>query len=469
MRVTTYRNPYLKMTASVLQGHGFEKMSHVFPRNSNKLPPVGSKGAGVYLQDVSGKKYIDGSGGAAVSCLGHGDVDIINAVKSQLDSMAFAHTGFLSSQPAEALADLLVKHAPGGLEHVYFVSGGSEAVEAALKLARQYFIEIGQPERSKIIARRQSYHGNTLGALAVGGNEWRRAQFAPLLIDVSHIGPCYAYRDQREGETEYEFGQRVANELEEEILRLGREQVMAFVAEPVVGATMGAVPSVDGYFKRISEICDTYGVLLILDEVMCGMGRTGTLFAAEQEGISPDICTIAKGLGAGYQPIGATLCSSQIFEALKAGSGFFQHGHTYIGHPTACAAGLAVVEKLTEGGIVQHVASKGQKLRDLLRKEFGQSPIVGDIRGRGMFVGMEFVSDRDTKAVIDPNHKFNAKLKAEAFDAGLICYPMGGTIDGKNGDHVLLAPPFICETHHLEEIVSKLSTAVEKVAADIGI
>lgn len=443
-------------------------MSHVFPRNSNKLPPIGVKGDGVYLYDADGKAYFDGSGGAAVSCLGHGDQDIINAIKQQLDSMAFAHTGFLGSQPAEDLADLLVAHAPEGLEHVYFVSGGSEAVEAALKLARQYYVEIGQPQRSKIIARRQSYHGNTLGALAVGGNEWRRAQFAPLLIDVSHIGPCYEYRDRSADETSFEFGQRVANELEEEILRLGADQVMAFVAEPVVGATMGAVPSVDGYFKRIREICDTYGVLLILDEVMCGMGRTGTLFAAEQEGISPDICTIAKGLGAGYQPIGATLCSSQIFDAIKDGSGFFQHGHTYIGHPTACAAGLAVVQKLTQGSIVDHVTEKGQQLRDLLHQEFGQHPNVGDIRGRGLFVGMEFIADRDSKAVIDPSHKFNARLKAAAFDAGLICYPMGGTIDGKHGDHVLLAPPFISETHHLEEVVSKLSTAVRKVTADLG-
>lgn len=444
-------------------------MSHVFPRNLNKLPPVGTMGDGVYLYDSDGKAYFDGSGGAAVSCLGHADQDVIGAIKAQLDSMAFAHTGFLSSEPAEALADLLAAHAPEGLEHVYFVSGGSEAVEAALKLARQYFVEIGQPERSKIIARRQSYHGNTLGALAVGGNEWRRQQFAPLLIDVSHIAPCYAYRDKREGESEFAFGQRVANELEAEILRLGADQVMAFVAEPVVGATMGAVPSVDGYFKRIREICDTYGVLLILDEVMCGMGRTGSLFAAEQEGISPDICTIAKGLGAGYQPIGATLCSATIYEAIKTGSGFFQHGHTYIGHPTACAAGLAVVEKLTTGGLVDQMAGKGQQLRDMLHQEFGQSPIVGDIRGRGLFLGLEFVSNRETKAVIDPSHKFNARLKAAAFEAGLICYPMGGTIDGKHGDHVLLAPPFISETHHLEEIVEKLSKAVTQVSTELGL
>jgi len=444
-------------------------MSHVFPRNSNNLPPVGVTGDGVYLTDANGKSYLDGSGGAAVSCLGHGDKDVIDAIKTQLDSMAFAHTGFLSSQPAEALADLLIGHAPAGIDRVYFVSGGSEAVEAALKLARQYYVEIGQPERSKIIARKQSYHGNTLGALAVGGNEWRRAQFAPLLIDVSHIGPCYAYRGQRNDETTFDYGQRTANELETEILRLGPDQVMAFVAEPVVGATMAAVPAVDGYFKRIRQICDQYGVLLILDEVMCGMGRTGTLFASEHDDISPDICTIAKGLGAGYQPIGATLCTEKIYNAIADGSGFFQHGHTYVGHPVACAAALAVVTKLTRTGLVDQVGPMGQELTDMLHHAFGQNPIVGDIRGRGLFVGLEFVKDRETKAVIDPAHKFHAKLKAAAFDEGLICYPMGGTIDGKHGDHVLLAPPFISETHHLEELVEKLRAAVARVTAELDI
>lgn len=469
MRVITYRIGRGKNGIIWRNETGFPAMSHVFPRNSNNLPPVGVSCDGVYLTDAGGKLYLDGSGGAAVSCLGHGDKDIINAIKTQLDSMAFAHTGFLTSQPAEALADLLVAHAPAGIDRVYFVSGGSEAVEAALKLARQYYVEIGQPERSKIIARKQSYHGNSLGALAVGGNEWRRAQFAPLLIDVSHIGPCYAYRGQRNGETTFDYGQRTANELETEILRLGPDQVMAFVAEPIVGATMAAVPAVDGYFKRIRQICDQYGVLLILDEVMCGMGRTGTLFASEHDDISPDICTIAKGLGAGYQPIGATLCTRKIYDAIADGSGFFQHGHTYVGHPVACAAALAVVTKLTQTGLVNQVGPKGQALTDMLHHAFGQNPIVGDIRGRGLFVGLEFVKDRETKAVIDPAHKFHAKLKAAAFDEGLICYPMGGTIDGKHGDHVLLAPPFISETRHMEELVEKLRVAVARVTADVGI
>lgn len=443
-------------------------MSRVFPRNSISLPPTGIHGSGVYLSDSNGKQYLDGSGGAAVSCLGHGDQDVINAIKSQLDSMAYAHNSFLTSEPAEHLAGLLIDHAPAGLDRVYFVSSGSEAIEASLKLARQYYLEIGQPKRHKIIARRQSYHGNTLGALAVGGNEWRRVQFTPLLIDVSHIAPCYSYRGQAVDETERDYGLRMANELEDEILRLGPEHVMCFVAEPVVGATLGAVPPVKGYFTRVREICDQYGILLILDEVMCGMGRTGSLFAHEQEGISPDICTIAKGLGAGYQPIGAMMCSATIYGAISQGSGFFQHGHTYLSHPTACAAGVAVVEKLTED-LVNTVHDKGAYLKKRLSERFGQHTYVGDIRGRGLFVGIEFVQDRETKTCLDPSSKFHAHLKNNAFAEGLICYPMGGTLDGKNGDHVLLAPPFICETEHLDELVDKLGAALDKTLQHVGL
>jgi adenosylmethionine-8-amino-7-oxononanoate aminotransferase len=289
-----------------------------------------------------------------------------------------------------------------------------------------------------------------------------------LLIDVSHIAPCYSYREQRERESEADFGLRLANELETEIVRLGSDQVMAFVAEPVAGATLGAVPAADGYFKRIREICDQYGVLLILDEVMCGMGRTGTLFASEHDNISPDICTIAKGLGAGYQPIGATLCSKTIYDAIENGSGFFQHGHTYVAHPTACAAALAVVKKLTTG-LVAGVTDKGVMLQDLLRASLGQHPLVGDIRGRGLFVGVEFVQDRNSKACLDPSMKFHAQLKKAAFSKGLICYPMGGTLDGIQGDHVLLAPPFISTPDHLEEVVDKLTAAIDVVIADLGL
>jgi hypothetical protein len=437
-------------------------MSHVFPRHTKANLPIVSHGEGVYLYDKNGKQYFDGSGGAAVSCLGHGDRDIIDAIKAQLDTAAYAHTSFLTSQPAEDLADKLIGLAPPNIDRVYFVSGGSEAVESALKLARQYFWEKGETKRKYFIARRQSYHGNTLAALATGGNEWRRAPFSPLMIETSHIAPCFDYRERKDDETLSEYALRSANELETEILRLGAENVIAFVAEPVIGATLGAVPPVEGYFKRIREICDQYGILLILDEVMCGMGRTGTMFASEQEGISPDIVTIAKGLGAGYQPIGAMLCTAEIYSTIENGSGFFQHGHTYIGHPTACAASLAVVNKLVDHQLVERCAQMGEKFNTALRSAFSQHPHVGNIRGRGLFRGLEIVEDRESKRAFSPERAVHKKIKNAAMDAGLFCYPMGGTIDGVHGDHILLAPPFILEDSHIDEITEKLSIAIER-------
>ncbi|MEZ5869271.1 MAG: aspartate aminotransferase family protein [Defluviimonas denitrificans] len=436
-------------------------MSHIFPRHTKSAPPVAVGGEGCYLIDSTGKRYLDGSGGAAVSCLGHGDTAVTEAIKAQLDKLAFAHTGFLTSEPAEALADLLIAHAPGRLDRVYLVSGGSEATEAAIKLARQYWVEKGEPQRARLIARKQSYHGNTIGALSAGGNEWRRAQFGPLLLDVSHIDPCYEYRYRAEGESPEAYGRRAADALEAEILRLGPETVMAFMAEPVVGATAGALPPAPGYFRRIREICDTYGVLLILDEVMCGMGRTGTLFACEQDDVAPDILCIAKGLGAGYQPIGAMLCTSDIYDAIAGGSGFFQHGHTYIGHPVAAAAGHAVVSAILDRGLVDRVKVQGDKLMARLQDRFGQHPHIGDLRGRGLFRGIELVDDRDSKAPFDPSRGIAGKIKKAAFEAGLICYPMAGTIDGRSGDHVLLAPPFIIEDAQLDELVDKLSGAID--------
>jgi len=436
-------------------------MSNVFPRNCKIQAPLAVQGDGVYIIDRTGKRYLDASGGAAVSCLGHSDAEVIEAIKSQVERLEFAHTGFFSSVPAEALAELLIKEAPGDLDRVYFVSGGSEAVEAAIKLARQYFIEIGQPQRHRVIARRQSYHGNTLGALAAGGNLWRREPFAPLMIETTHISPCYAYRGQQQDETGFDYGQRVANELEAEIQRLGEEQVMAFIAEPVVGATLGAVPAVEGYFKRIREICNQYGVLLILDEVMCGMGRTGSLYACDQEGVAPDIMTIAKGLGAGYQPVGAMLCSARIYQAIEQGSGFFQHGHTYIGHPVACAAAHAVVKKIMDRRMLDRVLTQGVRLHKALLDKFGDHPHIGDIRGRGLFFGLELVRDRGTKAAFPPQLGVHRKFKQTALESGLVCYPAGGTIDGQQGDHILLAPPFIIDTGHIDEIVSKLDKALK--------
>ena len=436
-------------------------MSHVFPRHCHKEFPTAVKGDGCYIIDQDGKRYFDGSGGAAVSCLGHSNERVANAIKEQVDKIAFGHTAFFTSDPAEKLADLLIEQTQGVLGRVYFVSGGSESVEAALKLARQYHLEMGEPSRKHIISRKQSYHGNTLGALSAGGNNWRRSQFEPLLVEMSHIAPCYEYVGRKDDESPFDYGQRVANELEDEILRLGADTVAAFIAEPVVGATLGAVPPVDGYFKRIREICDKYGVLLILDEVMCGMGRTGHLFAYEAEGIHPDILCIAKGLGGGYQPVGAMICTSKIYDAIANGTGFFQHGHTYLGHSVATAAAHAVLQEILERDLVTKVRDNAIYLESALQREFGQHPYIGDIRGRGYFWGLEFVTDKTTKAPFDPADGFANKLKEATFDEGLVCYPMLGTRYDKHGDHVLLAPPFIATEKELDEMIMKLSKAIK--------
>jgi adenosylmethionine-8-amino-7-oxononanoate aminotransferase len=443
-------------------------LSHVFYRHLRQSYPVAVKGDGVHVVDSEGRRYLDASGGAAVSCLGHSHPAVIRAIKDQVDRLAYAHTGFFTSEPAEALADKLIAKAPAGMDKVYFVSGGSEAVEAALKLGRQYYLEIGQPQRRRFVARRQSYHGNTLGALAVGGNAWRRRQFEPILIDADHLTPCYAYREKRSDETEEAFGLRLAAELEAHLEKIGPETVIAFIAEPVVGATMGAVPAVPGYFQAIKAILDRHGILLILDEVMCGMGRTGSLFAAEQEGVAPDMICVAKGLGAGYQPLGATLVHERIVNAVRDGSGFFQHGHTYMGHPTAAAAGLAVQGAIEDDGLLERVRVMGARLEESLTERFGNHRHVGDIRGRGLFRGLELVEDRATKAPFDPGLALNARIKRAAMADGLMCYPMGGTIDGRQGDHILLAPPFIIDDSHVAQITEKLGRAVDQAIASLA-
>ncbi|MEO5676518.1 MAG: aspartate aminotransferase family protein [Usitatibacter sp.] len=440
-------------------------MTKIIHRNLRGSLPVAVSGKGVTLTDRDGKVYIDASGGAAVSCLGHGHPDVIAAMHAQIDRLAYAHTSFFTTEVAEELADTLIADAPPGIGHVYLVSGGSEAVEASLKMARQYFVETGEPERSVFIGRRQSYHGNTLGALAVGGNEWRRRQFAPLLIDVAHVSPCYAYRDRRDHETPEQYSERLAGELEAKIQEIGPKRVIAFVAEPVVGATLGAVPPTPGYFRCIREVCDRHGVLLIADEVMCGMGRTGTLHAITQEGVSPDLMTIAKGLGGGYQPVGAVLASGKIVDALKRGSGMFQHGHTYIGHPVGAAAALAVQRVIRRDGLLGKVKADGAYLEQSLRKAFGSHPHVGDIRGRGFFWGVELVEDRATKRTFEPSLRLHARIKAEAMQRGLMVYPMGGTIDGERGDHVLLAPPFIATRAELNQVVERLAAAIDSGTA----
>jgi adenosylmethionine-8-amino-7-oxononanoate aminotransferase len=440
-------------------------MTHLMHRNLGAAPPLAAGGRGIRLVDNTGREYIDASGGAAVSCLGHGHPEVLAAMHRQIDALAYAHTGFFSSAVAEELGDHLIAHAPPGMSHAYLVSGGSEAIEAALKMARQYFVEIGQPQRRHFIARRQSYHGNTLGALAVGGNEWRRRQFAPLLIDVAHVSPCYEYRDRRPDESADTYGARLAVELEQTIARLGPETIIAFCVETVGGATAGAIPPVPGYFRRVRELCDRYDILLIADEVMCGMGRTGTLHAVEQENIAPDLMTIAKGLGGGYQPIGAVLAQRRVVDAIAQGSGFFQHGHTYIGHPVACAAALAVQRIVQRGGLLAAVRKQGAQLRDRLDAALGTHSHVGDIRGRGLLLGIELVEDRPTKRPFDPVLRLHARIKAEAMSLGLMTYPMGGTIDGRLGDHVLLAPPFIVSDDDIGMIVDRLTAAIDAAIA----
>ncbi|MBW7833954.1 MAG: aspartate aminotransferase family protein [Simplicispira suum] len=434
--------------------------THVFHRHLHVTPPRAVSGQGVYLWDAEGRRYMDACGGAAVSCLGHGHPEVLAAMHRQIDQLAYAHTSFFTTEVAEALADQLVRTAPPGISHAYFVSGGSEAMEAAMKLARQYFVEIGESERRHFIARRQSYHGNTLGALAVGGNAWRRAPFAPLLVEATHVSPCYPYREQHVEESPEQYGLRLAHELDETIERLGPKSVIAFVAETVGGATAGVLVPVPGYFRAVREVCDRHGVLLILDEVMCGMGRTGSLHACTQEGVVPDIQAIAKGLGGGYQAIGAVLAQGRIVEAIGQGSGFFQHGHTYLGHPVACAAALAVQQVIERDGLVERVASAGVQFGERLHQVLGAHPHVGDIRGRGFFWGVELVRDRDSKAPFDPGLRLHAQVKKQAMSRGLMVYPMGGTVNGCDGDHILLAPPFVASDEELAQVVDLLAESI---------
>jgi adenosylmethionine-8-amino-7-oxononanoate aminotransferase len=440
-------------------------MSHLIHRNLRRAPPRAVHAAGITITDSAGRHYLDASGGAAVSSLGHAHPEVLAAMHAQIDRNAYAHTAFFTCDAAEELAARLAADAPGDLDHVYLVSGGSEAMETALKLARQYFVEAEQPQRSVFIARRQSYHGNTLGALAVGDNEWRRRPFAPLLIDVPRVSPCYEYRERAEGQSVEDYTGFLLRELEDAILAAGPQNVIGFVAETVVGATAGAVPPTPGYFRGVRKLCDQYGLLLILDEVMCGMGRTGTLYAFEQEGVLPDLVVLGKGLGAGYQPIGAVLARAHIVQRLRDGSGAFQHGHTYMGHPVAAAAALAVQKVIQRDSLLGAVTVRGAAMRRMLRKAFDQHPHVGDIRGRGLLIGLELVADRASKAPFDPAQRLHAVIKDEAMARGLMVYPMGGTIDGRRGDHILLAPPFIATESELAEITSRL---VETVTSSLA-
>ncbi len=439
--------------------------SRVFYRSLTADFPMATGAKGVYLTDSTGKQYLDASGGAAVSCLGHGNRRVIEAVKAQLDQMAFAHTSFFTSSPAEELAAILSDKAPGGAWRTYFVSGGSEANEAALKMARQIHFERGETERSHMISRHLSYHGSTVETMALGTVRSNPTLYLPLLpTNIEKIMPCFPFRWKNEGESDEAFLARSTGELETVIEKLGDKRAIAFIAETVSGATLGAVPPVPGYFKEIRKICDRHGVLMILDEVMAGMGRCGTLFACEQDSVVPDMITLAKGLSGGYQPLGAVMVREELAQIIEEGSGTFVHGHTYVGHASACAAGLAVQKVFEEDKLIERVAQNTPVLTAKLQEAFGDHPHIGDLRGRGFFRGIEIVKDRETNEPFDGTLGLAMKIKKAAMNAGLVCYPMAGTVDGTNGDHVMLAPPFIYEESHMDELVEKLGKAI-----DVGI
>ena len=436
-------------------------MSYALHRSLLKNPPRAVRGEGSYLFDDTGKRYLDACGGAAVSCLCHSHPAIIEAIQKQVEQLPYAHTSFFTTEALEELAEMLVEGAPG-MGKVLLLSGGSETVEAALKLSRQYFLESGEPDRHLFIARRQSYHGNTLGALAVGGNEWRREPFRPLLVGGHHIAPCFEYRERAADETQEEYCDRVTLELEQKIIELGPENVAGFVAETVVGATAGAVVAVPGYFGRIREICDRYGIHLILDEVMCGTGRTGSMMAYQQEHITPDMVTMAKGLAAGYQPIGALLCTNKLIALIRDNSGYFQHGHPFMGHAQAVPVSIATQKIIRSEGLLPKVVARGKTIRHGLRNALGEHPNVGDIRGRGMFIGVEFVVNKGSKESFDPASKIHRKIQKTAMEIGLLCYGMGGTVDGKRGDHILLAPPYNIDDVEEQELIEKFVDAVRQ-------
>lgn len=442
-------------------------MSHVFQRYMRKPYPVAVAGDGPYIIDRDGRRYLDAASGAGVSSLGYSDAAVADAIARQARQLAYVYNAYFTTEPAEKLAQALVEMTPAGLDWVFFGSGGSESMDGALKMALQFHIDNGQPSRRRFIARRQSYHGCALGGLAVSGNVIRRMLFEDVLMPAEFVSPCYAYREQRAGESDPDYVRRLAQELEQTILRVGPHTVAAFVAEPVVGATNGAVPALPGYFKAVKAVLDRYGILFIADEILTGSGRTGTYLSIEQDGVTPDLVTLAKGLGAGYLPISAILVSGRIFDTLADRRGYFIHGHTYNASATPCAAALAVITQIRERGLLERVQVQGARLRGALAQRLGAHPHVGDIRGRGLLLGLELVRDRETKSTFEPTRMLWAGVQQQAMQRGLICYPMGGTADGMNGDHILLAPPFIIDDGHIEEIVDKLAQSIDAAVATL--
>jgi adenosylmethionine-8-amino-7-oxononanoate aminotransferase len=435
-------------------------MTSVLYRAPSVAYPKAVSARGMYIQDESGKRYLDMSGGAAVSCLGHAHPDVVAAVREQVGTLAFAHTAFFTNEPQERLARRLVERFGDPGARAYFTSGGSEANETALKISWQYWTARGEPDRKIIISREHSYHGNTLGALSVSGNNARRRASAAPLLDWPRIAPCYAHRGRGAAESMEEYVERVAGELETAILAAGPDRVAAFICEPVVGSSLGVVAAEPGYLQRIRAICDRHDILWIADEIMCGSGRTGTFFAFEHDGPRPDIATLAKGIGGGYQPLAATVLSGKVADSLGASG--FTHGHTYIGHPVACAAGVAVQEVLDRDGLLARAVDYGERLARLLQDRFEDHPNVGDIRGRGLFRALELVADRETGRGFPGGGRLPARLMRLAMDAGLICYPGGIEVDGAFVPHIMLAPPMILEETHMQECADKLAVVLNQ-------
>lgn len=440
------------------------KETAVFYRGVKQTYPMAVKAEGMYITDDQGKDYLDMCGGAAVSCLGHAHPQVVKAISEQVKVMSFAHTSFFSNKPQEELAQHLTSKFNEGGAKAYFTSGGSEANETAFKIAWQYWRACGRPKKQKIISRKHSYHGNTFATLSASGNVRRRRVMGDVLMEWPRIAPCHAYREQQDGESGKDYALRAANTLEAAIQQAGADTIAAFIAEPVVGATLGVVPSLPGYFKRIREICDQYDILLIADEIMCGTGRTGTFYAHTQDGFVPDMVTLAKGLAGGYQPLAATLCRQHIHDTFVTANGF-DHGHTYVGHASACAAGLAVVKSIDEENLLHNVNAMGALLQDRLETAFCDHPHIGDIRGRGLFRGMEIVENKTTKKPFDEALKIAPRLKSTAMHHGLMIYPGSGSRRDNLGDHILLAPPYILEPKHIGQLIEKLQMVFEDVFA----
>ncbi|RJE21792.1 Aminotransferase [Aspergillus sclerotialis] len=465
-------HPHIYVSQPLIQEPGTAPHSAVLHRDTHFIPKkaIGGKGCYIFLED--GQKFLDSTGGAAVSCLGHGHEKVTKAVVDQINQFSYCHSAFFGTQVSEDLATFLVDSTGGRLSKVYVVSSGSEAMEAALKLARQYYLELPtpQPQRTRFISRVPSYHGITLGALGAGGHMIRREPFEPIIAqNTSHVSPCFAYRGKKDGESDADYVDRLAAELDAEFHRVGPDNVCAFIAEPVVGAALGAVPAVPGYFSAMKAICEKHGALFILDEVMSGMGRTGTLHAWEQENVVPDMQTIGKGLGGGYVPVSAVLIGDKIVQVLDKGTGAFRHGQTYQGHPVACAAALAVQRVIKEENLLQNVRAMGTYLGERLMKEIGDHPNVGDIRGKGLFWGIEFVKNKTTKEPFP-------KVGAMAFlvqETGMqpkysiSLYAGSGTVGGTTGDHVLLAPPYNVTKEEINLIVDTTGAVIRDVFSGV--